>query len=603
MAKSREAFRTISEVAEWLDTPAHVLRFWESKFSQVKPVKRAGGRRYYRPSDMQLLGGIKKLLHDDGLTIKGVQKLLREHGVKHVAALSQALDEDIVQEADFEEAPEIPPVQEEAQVLDFKPRPDSATTEAEPQLLGLDLPEVQPPQEASDQEAAQSDTDLVIEDRPVPDAERFAAPQSPAAPQESNVFSETPEIDAPIPDSDQSLSGDVAAASADSLESGLDTPPRVPVDSTTDASDAETIEPSDTAPPASAGAAVEPSEITRQDSAPEPEYAHTFDAQGGVDVSASVQEDHTAPQVETAGVEVTTTSFEEPTQAANAFGDAGPPALSATGTPEVSAPEDADSALGDTALEASPAQTSFEQPPEQAPNVSIDPVARFVPADDTDANDVFSATDRHETDASASSDPATEPHAELEEPFEAPTPPVEEEERTESATSEPGLSPEIEADAQTSKTRFTFMHRAEDIEETLTAESTLSVDNQPLASDESDLAPEAMPMEASDSVEDTSALPDADTHEAPPEPVSFEAAEPAAQEADIPEPEISAPAPTINVPELAEIAPQIDSFDDSGLVLTALTGARRIAPDMTQELSGILGELRELRDRMRHATR
>ncbi|WP_296430359.1 MerR family transcriptional regulator, partial [Yoonia sp.] len=67
MAKAKDAFRTISEVAEWLDTPTHVLRFWESKFSQIKPVKGAGGRRYYRPADMDLLGGIKKLLHEDGL--------------------------------------------------------------------------------------------------------------------------------------------------------------------------------------------------------------------------------------------------------------------------------------------------------------------------------------------------------------------------------------------------------------------------------------------------------------------------------------------------------------------------------------------------------
>ena len=93
MAKSADAFRTISEVADWLETPAHVLRFWESKFSQVKPVKRAGGRRYYRPTDMLLLGGIKKLLHVDGMTIKGVQKLLREKGVKHVAGHSQPLDD------------------------------------------------------------------------------------------------------------------------------------------------------------------------------------------------------------------------------------------------------------------------------------------------------------------------------------------------------------------------------------------------------------------------------------------------------------------------------------------------------------------------------
>jgi len=92
MNKSPDAFRTISEVADWLGTPAHVLRFWESRFSQVKPVKRAGGRRYYRPSDMVLLGGIKKLLHDDGMTIRGVQKLLREHGVRYVASMSPQID-------------------------------------------------------------------------------------------------------------------------------------------------------------------------------------------------------------------------------------------------------------------------------------------------------------------------------------------------------------------------------------------------------------------------------------------------------------------------------------------------------------------------------
>lgn len=93
MPKSANAFRTISEVAEWLEIPAHVLRFWESKFAQIKPVKRAGGRRYYRPTDMLLIGGIKRLLHDDGMTIKGAQKILREQGVKHVSALSKPLDD------------------------------------------------------------------------------------------------------------------------------------------------------------------------------------------------------------------------------------------------------------------------------------------------------------------------------------------------------------------------------------------------------------------------------------------------------------------------------------------------------------------------------
>lgn len=91
MSKSPEAFRTISEVADWLGVQAHVLRFWESKFTQVKPVKRAGGRRYYRPGDMQLLGGIRTLLYDEGMTIKGVQKLLREQGIAAIASLSQPL--------------------------------------------------------------------------------------------------------------------------------------------------------------------------------------------------------------------------------------------------------------------------------------------------------------------------------------------------------------------------------------------------------------------------------------------------------------------------------------------------------------------------------
>jgi DNA-binding transcriptional MerR regulator len=96
MDKSPDAFRTISEVADHLETPAHVLRFWESRFPQIRPVKRAGGRRYYRPSDVALLTGIKRLLHDEGLTIRGVQKILRDHGVRHVAGLSDdtvAMDE------------------------------------------------------------------------------------------------------------------------------------------------------------------------------------------------------------------------------------------------------------------------------------------------------------------------------------------------------------------------------------------------------------------------------------------------------------------------------------------------------------------------------
>jgi len=92
MAKAAEAFRTISEVADDLGIQKHVLRFWEVKFVQIRPMKRGGGRRYYRPEDMELLRGIRQLLHRDGYTIKGVQKILREQGVD--AVKERALSEE-----------------------------------------------------------------------------------------------------------------------------------------------------------------------------------------------------------------------------------------------------------------------------------------------------------------------------------------------------------------------------------------------------------------------------------------------------------------------------------------------------------------------------
>ncbi|HTV71882.1 MAG TPA: MerR family transcriptional regulator [Rhizobiaceae bacterium] len=87
--KSPEAFRTISEVAVELDIPQHVLRFWESRFSQVRPIKRAGGRRYYRPEDVDLLKGIRALLYREGYTIKGAQKVMRDRGLRFVAELGR----------------------------------------------------------------------------------------------------------------------------------------------------------------------------------------------------------------------------------------------------------------------------------------------------------------------------------------------------------------------------------------------------------------------------------------------------------------------------------------------------------------------------------
>ena len=87
--KAPEAFRTISEVADELDLPQHVLRFWETRFAQIKPMKRGGGRRYYRPEDVDLLRGVRLLLYGEGFTIRGVQRLLKEKGVAFVVEVGQ----------------------------------------------------------------------------------------------------------------------------------------------------------------------------------------------------------------------------------------------------------------------------------------------------------------------------------------------------------------------------------------------------------------------------------------------------------------------------------------------------------------------------------
>ena len=90
MDKAPDAFRTISEVAADLDIPQHVLRFWETRFAQIKPMKRSGGRRYYRPDDVDLLRGIRRLLYGEGYTIRGVQRILKEHGLASVQRLADA---------------------------------------------------------------------------------------------------------------------------------------------------------------------------------------------------------------------------------------------------------------------------------------------------------------------------------------------------------------------------------------------------------------------------------------------------------------------------------------------------------------------------------
>ncbi len=153
MSKSPDAFRTISEVADWLGVQAHVLRFWESRFSQVKPVKRAGGRRYYRPNDMRLLGGIKKLLHEDGITIKGVQRILREQGVSHVSSLSQSLDEPAQPD----------PTPRDSVVVPFSTKSTPAQEQIALDLGGTkstDIPQVEPAAAAPAAEATSATTQV-----------------------------------------------------------------------------------------------------------------------------------------------------------------------------------------------------------------------------------------------------------------------------------------------------------------------------------------------------------------------------------------------------------------------------------------------------------
>lgn len=163
MAKSPDAFRTISEVSEALDTPSHVLRFWESKFFQIKPVKRAGGRRYYRPEDIALLAGIKILLHDRGLTIKGVQKTLREQGAAHVAALA----------AKAQKADPGP-----ARIVQLRPHSDAEEANATPE----DLPPTEAPlaPESPDMQFSLFDDDPTIPDDPE-DTDNFTGPRALAA--------------------------------------------------------------------------------------------------------------------------------------------------------------------------------------------------------------------------------------------------------------------------------------------------------------------------------------------------------------------------------------------------------------------------------------
>ena len=169
MSKSPDAFRTISEVADWLGIPAHVLRFWESKFTQIKPVKRAGGRRYYRPADMLLLGGIKRLLHDEGKSIKEVQALLRDQGIAYVADQSASLEDT---------SDPMPVIESEGTVTEFPATPQQATSQ-----MQMDL-ESQPNSDADQtQDIPDIQLEPVVEVADVPESQPEVAAQLPDVPE------------------------------------------------------------------------------------------------------------------------------------------------------------------------------------------------------------------------------------------------------------------------------------------------------------------------------------------------------------------------------------------------------------------------------------
>lgn len=267
MAKSPDAFRTISEVADWLGVQAHVLRFWESKFTQVKPIKRAGGRRYYRPADMLLLGGIKKLLHDDGLTIKGVQKILREQGMSHVADQSQALDDLTMAVIEGSTASEAPKAAAE-------PAPETVAVDDTPdetgEALQTETSSIEAEEDADDTSAPAPEIEALLSDDTeedeaeiVPEAEPDPAPEAPPEPDVTPeptplAAAETPPEPDPLPEE---------ARETPEPETEEEPAPSVPVPEPESISDPEP-EPVEASPEAAEVAEPEPAP---EDPAPEEE--------------------------------------------------------------------------------------------------------------------------------------------------------------------------------------------------------------------------------------------------------------------------------------------------------------------------------------------
>jgi DNA-binding transcriptional MerR regulator len=180
--KAPDAFRTISEVADELDLPQHVLRFWESRFHEIKPMKRGGGRRYYRPDDIDLLRGIRHLLYGEGYTIRGVQRILREQGAKFVQAVWQEgapqPPHGVVEEEEFVEeieTTEVVVAEEDSGLRgrlssligrDFGDRQGDAADRVEPPLTSAPVPRIDPTHRAT-HGVVVSESSKAVESAPV----------------------------------------------------------------------------------------------------------------------------------------------------------------------------------------------------------------------------------------------------------------------------------------------------------------------------------------------------------------------------------------------------------------------------------------------------
>jgi DNA-binding transcriptional MerR regulator len=185
-SKAPDAFRTISEVADELDLPQHVLRFWESRFREIKPMKRGGGRRYYRPDDVELLRGIRHLLYGEGYTIRGVQRILHEQGAKFVQAvwLEGAPQPPHIarEDEEFEETLEVEVVEESRGIgerlgsligRDLGERASAGEGRHEPPLTSAPVPRIDPA--ASDPPMPQLRPSAPVA-RPAPPTGALAAP-------------------------------------------------------------------------------------------------------------------------------------------------------------------------------------------------------------------------------------------------------------------------------------------------------------------------------------------------------------------------------------------------------------------------------------------